>query len=223
MPRLGSCVIAAVTMLWVAISGCTTLTINEYKSGHVELSGDDAVVVLGRRHASDYETEPELIRCIGNVLSSNGSGIRVIPEQEFVDALYPWFEPRTAPLKTKQLARLLKREEVVRKIEQYRLRYMIWIDGSTRTTNKSGSISCGIGPGGGGCLGFGTWDKQSDYEASVWDYPNLVEVGRLSVDASGTSYMPAVIIPIPIIARVRAKTCDGMGAQLRSFLKPESS
>ncbi len=210
-------------LLVIASGGCTTLTINEYKHGQADLSAGDAVVVLGRRHASDYETEPELVRCVGNMLSANDSGIRVIPEQEFVDALYPWFEPRTAPLKTKQLARLVEQPLISERIAKYRVRYIIWIDGSTQTTSKTGSLSCGLGPGGGGCLGFATWDKESEYEASVWDYRNLDEIGKISAGGSGTSYLPAVIVPIPIIARVRNATCEGIGTQLRKFLKPETS
>jgi len=214
--------VAMIGLALLGTGGCTTLTINEYKRGPVELSAEDAVVVLGRRHASDYETEPELVSCVGKVLAGNESGIRVVPEQEFVDALYPWFEPRTAPLKTKQLARLIEQPRINEKIAEYRVRYIIWIDGSTQTTSKAGSLSCGLGPGGGGCLGFATWDKESDYEASVWDYRNLDEIGKISADGSGTSYMPAVILPIPIIARVRNETCEGIGTQLRKFLKPES-
>ncbi len=201
--------------------GCTSLTINEYKRGTVSLSAGDAVVVLGRRHASDYETEPELVSCVGRVLRGSDGGIRVIPEAEFVDALYPWFEPRTAPLKTGQLARLLKQPRIMETMEKYRVRYIIWIDGSTQTTNKTGSLSCGLGPGGGGCLGFATWDKESEYEATVWDYLNLDEIGRISAGGSGTSYLPAVIVPIPIIARVRNETCQGIGTQLRKFLLPQ--
>ena len=41
---------------------------------------------------------------------------------------------------------------------------------------------------------------------------------KLSSDASGTSYMPAVVIPVPLIARVQASACNGLGNQLRTFL-----
>jgi len=221
--RLGLIRVACVGLALIVTGGCTTLTINEYKRGQVELSAGDAVVVLGRRHASDYETEPELVSCVGRILSSGDSGIRVIPEQEFVDALYPWFEPRTAPLKTKQLARLLEQPRIPEKIAEYRVSHIIWIDGSTQTTSKTGSLSCGLTPGGGGCLGFATWDKESEYEASVWDYRNLDEIGKISAGGTGTSYLPAVIVPIPIIARVRNETCEGIGMQLRKFFKPENS
>ncbi|MEJ2415660.1 MAG: hypothetical protein P8Y45_01750 [Exilibacterium sp.] len=108
-------------------------------------------------------------------------------------------------------------------MEQFHVRYIIWVDGNTETTNSAGSIGCSIGTGGAGCFGFGTWDKESDYEVSIWDYKNLQTLGKISADASGTSYMPAVVIPIPLIARVQANACKGIGVQLRSFLKPETT
>ena len=79
-------------------------------------------------------------------------------------------------------------------------------------------MTCAVGPGGGGCFGFGTWSDSSDYEATIWDFTNRAEVGRVNATASGQSYMPAVIIPLPIIAPVEGTACDSVGAQLLKFL-----
>ena len=43
-------------------------------------------------------------------------------------------------------------------------------------------------------------------------------MGRISTTATGQSYMPAVIIPIPIIAPVQGTACDGIGEQLLQYL-----
>ncbi len=212
------------TALLILLQGCTSVTIDEYHaSPDVGISHGEKVVVLGRRHSSDYETEPELISCIGDVLDDQNDVIQVIPERQFVDALYPWFEPRTAPMRVKDMNRLLTRKDIADKINSYDIRYIIWVDGNTETTNSSGSIGCSIGAGGAGCFGFGTWDKESDYEASVWDYQELENLGQISADASGTSYMPAVVIPIPIIAQVQKNACKAMGQQLRNFLNPQAA
>lgn len=210
--------------LLLFVQGCTSVTIDEYHaSPDVAISHGERVVVLGRRHSSDYETEPELISCIGDILDDQNNVIQVIPERQFVDALYPWFEPRTAPMRVKDMNRLLTRKDIVDKINSYNIRYIIWVDGNTETTNSSGSIGCSVGAGGAGCFGFGTWDKESDYEASVWDYQELENLGQISADASGTSYMPAVVIPIPIIAQVQKNACKAMGLQLRNFLNPQAA
>lgn len=202
------------------LSGCTTVVIDEYRRSEGELAQGDSVVILGRRHSSEYETEPDLIDCVGRQLHNPKRGVTVIPEQHFVDAMYPWFEPRTAPMHLKSLNRLVDIPEVRERMETYGVKYIVWIDGSTETTASAGSIGCSIGTGGAGCFGFGTWDKESDYEASVWDFRDRELSGKLSADAKGTSYMPAIVVPIPLIARVQNNACKGMAAQLQQFLLP---
>jgi uncharacterized protein YraI len=95
------------------------------------------------------------------------------------------------------------------------------VDGSTVQTNSAGSMTCGVGPGGAGCFGFGTWGNDSTYEATIWDFTDRAEVGRVNTSASGQSYMPAVVVPIPIIAPVQGTACDGLGDQLLKFLSSE--
>ena len=48
-------------------------------------------------------TDSEFIQCIENQMA--GADIQIMPEREFVDTLYPWFEPRTAPKALKRLKR----------------------------------------------------------------------------------------------------------------------
>lgn len=217
-PPLSAMVACALLML----SACTSVNIDEYKSQQdLSLTQGEAVVILGRRHSSNYETEPDLISCIGDILKKDGS-IVVIPETQFVDDLYPWLEPRIAPLKVKDMPRILKQPKVQQAFERHQVRYMIWVDGKTETTDSSGSIGCSIGAGGAGCFGFGTWEKESDYVAKLWDFQSLENMGEISADASGTSYMPAIIVPIPIIAQVQKSACKAVGLQLRNFLMPSS-
>jgi hypothetical protein len=203
----------------LALSGCTSTTVNEHREQESALSvaTGEKLVILGRRHAGHYETEPEFIRCIGDELRD--STLKVIDEREFVDLLYPWFEPRTAPLNLKRLQYMLKEPLLARRIAETGLRYMVWVDGNTETKDKQGSVSCAIGPGGGGCFGFATWDKDATYEAIVWDIDDFGDEGRVKVEANGTSYMLAVGAPIPFIARVQAEACEGIGDQLSGFFQ----
>lgn len=204
------------------LTGCVTATVDEMVfNAPIEGIGDASVVILGRRHASDYETEPDFIECVGDHVASGDKSIQVIGELDFLNALYPWFEPRTAPLYPGDLEKLMQQPPVAQKLADLRTLYMIWIDGSTVRTDSAGSMTCGIGPGGAGCFGFGTWGNDSKYEATIWDFTNLAEVGRISTTASGQSYMPAVVLPIPIIAPVQGTACDSVGNQLLQFLSSE--
>lgn len=199
-------------------AACTTINVDhiQLEDGIGVIEGD-AVVILGRHHTAEIETESSLVACIGGKLQRSVKQVTVIPELQFIDNFYPWFEARTAPQHPKKLQQVLEQPGVARRIEELGIRYFIWVEGSTERTASRGSMSCSIGPGGGGCFGFGTWEDTSDYETTIWDVESFKEVGRISTEAVGTSYMPAFVVPIPLLAQVESDSCRGMGTQLASF------
>ncbi|MDE0840849.1 MAG: hypothetical protein OSA42_01525 [Porticoccaceae bacterium] len=207
--------------LWLALlglAGCTTTTtIDEYRSSNKQLTvaTNDSVVLLGRRDAGHYETDAEFVDCVGNKLRS--SQLQVIPEQAFMDALYPWLEPRTAPKGLMRMRQLMQEPLVGEAISSQSIRYFVWLDGSTETLDKGGSISCAAGPGGAGCFGFAKWDKASIYEAIVWDVSDYSEVARVRVDSEGTSYLIGAVAPIPLLTPVKSDACKSLGKQLQSL------
>lgn len=205
-------------LLVALVAGCTSTTVDEHNPNpsHLEMNENDRVVVLGRRHAGKYETEPEFIDCIRSRLVSS-KNVEVLVESDFLDSLYPWFEPRTAPLKLKRLQRMMSEPLITEKLNSLGIRYMIWVDGNTETTDSGGSISCAVSPAGGGCFGFATWEKSSNYEATIWDIRQINERGRVMVGAKGESYLLAIGAPIPFIAQVQSEACKGIGNQLKSF------
>lgn len=209
-------------MAMIALNGCVTSTVDEMTfNAPVEGIGDASVVILGRRHAADYETEFEFIECIGDHIASGDPKVTVLDEIRFINELYPWFEPRVAPLRTEDINKLITQPPVAAKLNELNLAYMIWVDGKTVETNSAGTMTCAVGPGGAGCFGFGTWGKASDYEATIWDFGNQAEVGKVSAATSGQSYMPAVVVPIPIIAPVQDTACSSLGDQLLRYLSAE--
>lgn len=213
-----SLLIAATSLLLLLLGGCAaTTTIDEYRPSNepIMLSGSEKVALLGRRDAGHYETDREFISCIGNKVK--GANIEVLEEQDFIDAIYPWFEPRTAPKGLPRLKRLLQQPLVKDEIDRQGVRYLIWLDGSTETQGNAGSISCAVGPAGGGCFGFAKWDKVSVYEAVVWDLQLLEEKGRLRVDSEGSSYLIGAVAPIPLLTPVKSDACSSLGKQLKTF------
>lgn len=215
--RLGFLFIALLAML----AGCTNVTVDQMRWEDTSIDPDqDSIVILGRHHSPEYETESSLVSCIGSKLTNRLGGLNVINEREFQDALYPWFEPRTAPLNMDKFISILDQPMVEDALKERNIKYMIWIEGATEKINGMGSMSCAVVAGGGGCFGFGAWEDQSNYEASIWDFSETKEVGRITTDAQGTSYMPAVVVPVPILARVQSNACEGMGRQLSEFLQP---
>ena len=216
-------ILLAVFATTILIQGCTTVTVDQMRWEATEIdASSDSVVILGRHHSPEYETEPSLVTCIAGKLRNSIRGLNVITAAEFTDIMYPWFEPRTAPLNMEKFVRILDEPLIAKEMEAQKIRYMVWVEGATETVSQIGSMSCAIGPGGGGCFGFGSWEDESEYEASVWDFHDTKESGRISTDAQGTSYLPAIVIPIPLLARVQSNACDGMGKQLSAFFQPDN-
>ncbi len=210
--------IITASSLLAILAGCSaTTTIDEYRpSGDpIELNADERVVVLGRRDAGHYETDREFIDCVAKQMK--GADIGILPEAQFIDSIYPWFEPRTAPKGLPRLKKLMRDPSIKTVVDNQSVRYLVWLDGSTETLDKGGSISCAIGPGGGGCFGFAQWNKLSVYEAIVWDLQDLQEMGRLRVDSEGTSYLIGAVAPIPLLTPVKSDACSSLGKQLKTF------
>lgn len=209
----------ALLVLLVAVGACkSTTVIDEHRVTETQIASGESIVVLGRRSNSEHETEEDFVRCVGENLTRGGNAINVVPERTFVDSMYPYFEASTAPTDVKNLDKLVQIPEIRAKLNQFGVRYFVWIDGYTETVDKKGSISCAIGPGGGGCFGFATWDDAANYEASIWDFKDLALSGKISTETQGTSFMPAIFIPVPLLARVQSNACQSMADQLRSFL-----
>jgi len=199
-------------------AGCVSSRIEQSREAATGMTADEAMVILGRASYNDHQTEESFTDCIAKILGKGPTPIRVIPDQEFKDNLYPWFEPRTAPTSADELGRLFAQPGVQDRIDEANVRYLAWIDGDTVTVDSGGSMSCTISTFGGGCFGMSYWEQDASYEASIWDLRNLTAAGQISADANGTSYLAGLILPIPILARPGNAACKGLANQLREFV-----
>ncbi len=207
-----------IPLVLMLCAGCTSTTVDEFRQGETGIASHETVVILGRRQAGNRETSGDFVDCVADRLAQGANGLGVVPEQEFLDAMFPWFEPRTAPMQPEQLARLMVEEQVALTMRDFGVRYIIWVDGFTERLNRQGSISCTVAPGGAGCFGYGTWEDDASFRSEIWDVNNFNDVGTISTDASGQSFVPALVIPIPLIARVEANACQRLGDQLKDFV-----
>jgi hypothetical protein len=83
------------------LAGCVTSTVQEIRESATGMESTDSIVVLGRRgRPRNAETELDFVSCISKNMSKGANKLNVIEEDVFVDALFPWFEPRTAPVNT---------------------------------------------------------------------------------------------------------------------------
>lgn len=195
-----------------------TSRIEPYKDSSAVLGEGEQVVILARRHHSTREAEQGFVTCLSEGLAKGRDGLAVHPSREFEDKMYPWFEPSTAPLSTDELATLLEKPGVMEQVRETGVRFMVWLDGSTDRVASGGGIQCAAGISGAGCMGLAWWEDDARYDATVWDVKNLSSAGTIHADVKGRSLMPALIIPMPLVARPQAAACRGLTDQLKQFL-----
>jgi len=201
------------------VAGCgITSRLEPYKQTDAVLEEGDQVVVLARRHHATHETEQKFVDCVSHSLADGKQGIEVHDSIAFENLMYPWFEPSTAPLSTADLTELLDRPGVLEQVRNTGVRFVVWLDGSTDRIASGGGITCAAGVGGAGCMGLAWWEDDSKYDATVWDMRELSSAGTIHADVRGRSVMPAIIIPIPFIARPQSHACRGITEQLEQFL-----
>jgi hypothetical protein len=229
------------TCIAVALAGCMTAKIEELREAPTQITTSEAIVLLAKPHLEGTGTEEKFLDCLereligkavsADVAQAQKSGkkfdarssladrpFQIYADDQFVDALYPWLEPSTAPANAQGFTAFLSRPGVAQRVTQMGVRYIVWVDGVTQKTDGGGSIACAAGPGGAGCLGLGWWEKHSDYEATVWDLRDGVNAGTVTTDVKGTSVLIGAIAPIPLISPVQSTACDRLAGQLKSFL-----
>jgi hypothetical protein len=225
----------ALALAAACVSGCMTAKVDENRQVVSSIQANESIVLLKKPQIEGTGTEEVFLDCVqerlGGELIHPEDGqkahkpeagqvpFRIYGEQQFADALFPWFEPSTAPTNANGLRVLLARPGVSDRLREIGVRYVVWVDGNTRRTDSGGSVACAAGPGGAGCIGLGWWEKESGYVASVWDMRDGTEVGNVSTDVTGTSVLIGAVAPIPIITPVRRTACDRLSDQLRSFLQ----
>ena len=204
-------------LLIITTVGCSTTRIDEEVNTAFTISGDESIVLLSNSYHTGNQTELDFMDCLNNSILKKQDTFEIIPTRQFQNLFYPWFEPSTAPQSIEDLPKILGNELIKEKLSVMKIKYLIKITGETKTNASSGALSCAAGPGGGGCFGFAWWDDTSAYNASVWDLSQETSVGNVSANVTGTSMIPAIIIPIPILARTQSNACDGLSDQIVNF------
>ncbi|MEL6367712.1 MAG: hypothetical protein AAFR91_11325 [Pseudomonadota bacterium] len=202
--------------LWLA--GCSTARTDLVNSSDLPDYQGESVVVMTKSYHAGNKTETGFTDCVVKSVQKGGTGLNVLSGDEFVDLMYPWFEPRTVPNKIEDMPKLLRNPAIAKRMRDTGVRYVVWLDGSTERPGGGGSLSCAAGPGGAGCFGFAWWESDSDYDASVWDVEDVTEAGSVETQVTGTSYLPAIVIPIPLLARTKNTACKDLAGRLKDYI-----
>lgn len=201
-----------ILVISVLVTSCVTSRVEFSFEDVIQTSSEEGVVLLTRRDNVESETEDKFIDCVKTKLGRGSNSIDLMEEQLFLDNLFPWFEPRVAPLTVDSLPELLGKPGVSEKVSDAGVRYVMWLGGSVEIHDGGGSLSCDVSIG---CFGFTWWENGATYEASIWDLKNLESAGVISADVKGRSYLPAIVVPIPLIAPTKSTACDELATQLK--------
>jgi len=200
------------------LGGCMRARVDESRELATAINATEAVVVLAKPQIEGPGAEGEFIDCVGKRIAGRSKTIKVESNEAFADRLFPWFEPGTVPTRPEGLTAVLAQPGVSEQVAASGVRYIVWLDGSTRRTDGGGSLACGAAPGAAGCIGFGWWENAAEYEATIWDLQQAKSAGSVGTEVTGTSAVLGLLVPLPFIARVQGTACDRLGEQLRAFL-----
>ncbi|NBU24753.1 MAG: hypothetical protein EBS39_03880 [Gammaproteobacteria bacterium] len=208
-----------VAALALGVAGCMSARVEESRELPTQIAAGEAVVILAKPQIEGAAAADDFMDCVGRGLASGERPVTVRDNDAFVDSLFPWFEPATAPSRPEAVTEVLARPGVSERIAASGVRYLVWLDGNTRKTDGGGSLACGAAPGAAGCVGFGWWEKESDFQATIWDLKSAKSAGSVGTNVTGTSAIVGAIVPLPFIARVEGTACSRLSDQLHAFFK----
>src|SRR5262245_9426034 len=89
-----------VTGVVIPVAGCMHAQMQESREFATAIAHNEAVVLLSKPHVEGTGTEEKFTDCVSADLQRGAKGkdgFKIHDDGQFVDALFPWFEPSTAP------------------------------------------------------------------------------------------------------------------------------
>lgn len=176
------------------------------------------LVVLLPHNASD-----DIEKCLKNKLRKKVTRRPIFFDSHtFRKVLFPWFEVETAPKTSEELRDLFLQPLVQQRLASIRVHYVISFSSYDLGDDEYSGIFCGGGYGGGGCFGVGTLDEGTRIEAVIWDVRSGIQAAELSAITTGTSVVPALIVPFPFLAYTEGEACEQFASALANLLREPS-
>lgn len=166
-----------------------------------------------------YSFSRSIDKCLTQHFHQALPDVPVIGHKTVQDMLYPLMEPGTQPDTELEFAALLRRDDVRARLAGKGLRYLVAFSGSTRTDDWKGGVYCFAGYGGGGCLGFAWASKETALDAVLWDLRAPDGAKHAKAGDTGTSIVPAFLLPIPLLASTQGEACRELGSRIVSAIE----
>jgi hypothetical protein len=157
--------------------------------------------------------------CVQRGLKKYFSKITFIPGDRFREALYPWFEPRTAPKEISKLSALLSKPLIREQIEALGVELLIYVHGDTDQGNFTG-----FGGGSGQIVwGYSSSERKTNMWTTLWNLKEKSRIGDTEVNFQGTVHVPWLGIPIVIPAFTESSACSETVKRISNCLTGKDS
>ena len=163
-------------------------------------------------------TDKQFAECVQENLKKDLQYLKFFPGDKFREAMFPWFEPNTAPKNIEELSALLTKPLVKKRIEGLGVELLIYVSGYTKETEVTQS---------GDMLGaVFSAKRETRILITVWDLSEIVRVGDTDISFKGTIVGGFGIIP-PFIyiwpAFTETKACKETAKRISNCLTGKAS
>jgi hypothetical protein len=200
------------------IFGCTKLQIKDSLKAH-SLSNQYTTAVI----FPSYLKDKEFAECVQKELIEDIPNLKFIPEDKFRDALFPWFEPNTAPKSIEELSALVSKTLVKKRIENLGVEFLIFVHGRTEQKEYDGFLLHMIGYGYGGSYGYLSAERGTHIITTVWDLKESVSIGDTDIYSKGKVRWLGLILPVPIPAFTESEACSETAKRISNCLTGKGS
>lgn len=196
--------------LWLSAQGVNDPTIRPALRTFRAASSSEAIVVVPEMSSWLYTDSAVAESCIGHRLAESSPPLEVIPIDRIRLEFFPWLEPAVVPKSREAMRQWLQNEEVQTQLRALGVRYFLEFLGGTKMDTEGGML-CSYG-----CLGFIWGHRQSAFRAYLLDVRKNETWTEESVVRRGRVIVPALLLPVPLIAATKTAACEELAEKLRA-------
>ena len=162
--------------------------------------------------------DKEFAECVQEKLKQDLQYLKFLQGDKFREAMFPWFEPNTAPKNIKELSSLLSKTLVKKRIDSLGVELLIYVSGYTKEDVSFAEIPYLF-------LG-GIGKRETRILVTVWDLNEIVRVGDTDISFKGTAVGGFGLIP-PFIyiwpAFTETNACEDTAKRISNCLTGKAS
>ena len=157
--------------------------------------------------------DKEFGECVQENLKKDLQYLKFFPGDKFREAMFPWFEPNTAPKNIEELSALLTKPLVKKRIESLGVELLIYVSGYTKQEYSAFFELIGSGVGG---------KRETHICTTVLDLKEIDHIGNTDISFKGTGGGGMIIIPpffVIIPAFTETSACKETADRISNYLK----